>query len=101
MSFTKLIHFCSPSFNIENVSKTTVNFLRRIKLSYAGQPKLDVETLWGGVSTSSPFVPGNDNTSLILVIDLSLFSVRKLSHTCIDETEETQKRFILPYFYQE
>ena len=90
MSFTKLIHLCSPSFNIENV-----------KLSYAGQPKLDVETLWGGVSASSPFVPGNDNTSLILVMDLSLFSVRKLSHTCIDETEETQKRFILLYFYQE
>ena len=34
-------------------------------------------------------------------MDLSLFSVRKLSDTCIDQTEETQKRFILLYFYQE
>lgn len=47
MSFTKLIHLCSPSFNIENVSKTTVNFLRRIKLSCAGKAKLDVETILG------------------------------------------------------
>lgn len=46
--------------------------------------------MWKPFGVSSPFEPGNDNTSLILGMDISLFSVRKLSHTCIDETEETQ-----------
>ena len=35
--------------------------------------------MWKPSGVSSLFVPGNDNTSLILVMDLSLFSVRKLS----------------------
>ena len=83
MLFKKRIHLCSPFFNVEcilfslvrmTLRLSTVNFLRTESSCFArGKQNL----AWKPLGVASPFVPGNDNTSLILGIGLFYLVLEK------------------------